>query len=76
MDYKNIDVDELISMIDGKMQGGVSRLSVKFDDGQAAGTKKETYHHGRCDVGSPWAKGTISNCDAVDEAIRAMKQSQ
>jgi tetratricopeptide (TPR) repeat protein len=29
-------------------------------------TVKEQYHHGRCDVGSPWAKGTVSNCDAVD----------
>ena len=30
------------------------------------GVKKESYHHGRCDVGSPWAKGTVSNCDATD----------
>ncbi len=21
------------------------------------GEVKETYHHGRCDVGSPWARG-------------------
>lgn len=24
---------------------------------------KEVYHHGRCDVGSPWAKETVKNFD-------------
>jgi hypothetical protein len=60
-----MDVNELIQMIDGKMEGGVSRLKVSFDEEQTD-TVKEQYHHGRCDVGSPWAKGTVSNCDAVD----------
>ena len=53
-------------MIDGKMNDGVGRLKVFIDDSQAAGTVKEQYHHGRCDVGSPWAKGTVSNCDITD----------
>ena len=53
-------------MIDGKMEDGVSRLKVSFDDEQEQDTVKEQYHLGRCDVGSPWAKGTVTNCDAVD----------
>ena len=61
-----MDVDEVIKMIDGKMESGVSRLKVTVDDEQGDGTVKEQYHLGRCDVGSPWAKGTVSNCDAVD----------
>ena len=60
------DIDEVIKMIDGKMERGVSRLKVSFDDKQEKDTIKEQYHYGRCDVGSPWAKGTVSNCDAVD----------
>lgn len=59
-------INELIDMIDGKMSGGVSRLSVGFSEDLFTGVKKETYHHGRCDVGSPWAKGTVSNCDVND----------
>ena len=59
-------INELIAMIDGKMQSGVSRLSVGFSEDLNTGVKRETYHHGRCDVGSPWAKGTVSNCDATD----------
>ena len=61
-----MDVDELIDMIDGKMESGVSRLTVGFSEDLFSGVKKESYHHGRCDVGSPWAKGTVSNCDITD----------
>ncbi len=60
------EVDELIEMIDNKMSNGVSRLSVGFSEDLQTGVKREAYHHGRCDVGSPWAKGTISNCDVTD----------
>ena len=60
------EVDELIEMIDNKMSNGVSRLSVGFSEDLQTGVKREAYHHGRCDVGSPWAKGTISNCDVKD----------
>jgi len=66
MSDKITNVDDLINMIDGKMSSGVSRLKVNFSDEQAAGTRKEQYHHGRCDVGSPWANGTVSNCDVID----------
>ena len=60
------EVDELIDMIDQKMSSGVSRLSVGFSEDLQTGVKREAYHHGRCDVGSPWAKGTVSNCDVTD----------
>ena len=60
------DINDIINMIDGKINDGVGRLKVFIDDSQAAGTVKEQYHHGRCDVGSPWAKGTVSNCDITD----------
>lgn len=63
---ENEQIEELIAMIDNKMSNGVSRLSVGFSEDLNTGVKRETYHHGRCDVGSPWAKGTVSNCDATD----------
>jgi len=63
------NIDELIKMIDGKMNSGVSRLKVGFSEELESGEKKEAYHHGRCDVGSPWATGTVGNCDAIDSEI-------
>ena len=65
-----VDVDGLINMIDGKMESGVSRLTIGFSEDLNTGVKREAYHHGRCDVGSPWAKGTVSLCDAPDDTTR------
>ncbi|MCR4599333.1 MAG: hypothetical protein K5678_09910 [Acetatifactor sp.] len=64
MDEK--EIDDLIAMIEGKMQEGVGRLKVNFSEAQEQGVVKEQHHLGRCDVGSPWAKGTVTNCDAID----------
>ena len=57
----NIDIDEIVNMIDSKLEDGVSRLKVTVSDDTPEGTVSETYHHGRCDVGSPWARGTVRN---------------
>ncbi|MBR1477831.1 MAG: hypothetical protein IJ608_07710 [Lachnospiraceae bacterium] len=62
-----MDENELINMIESQMSGGVSRLKVGFTDDVVDGGMRKEYHHGRCDVGSPWAKGTVTNCDEVDE---------
>ena len=64
------EIDDLINMIDGKMNSGVSRLKVGFSAEVEEGQKKEAYHLGRCDVGSPWATGTVGNCDAVDTDLQ------
>ena len=64
------EIDDLINMIDGKMNSGVSRLKVDFSEEVEEGQKKEAYHLGRCDVGSPWATGSVGNCDAVDTDLQ------
>jgi hypothetical protein len=52
-------------MLDNKTQNGISRIKVNVSETQDEGTVTTQYHHGRCDVGSPWAKGTVRNfgCD-------------
>ena len=52
-----IDVDNIIAMLDGYTQSGGSRLKIDVVDGQGEVLSRQ-YHHGRCDVGSPWACGT------------------
>ncbi len=64
------EIDDLINMIDGKMNSGVSRLKVGFSEEVEEGQKKEGYHLGRCDVGSPGATGSVGNCDAVDTDLQ------
>lgn len=58
-----MDIDEIVKMLDEKTGSGVSRIKVLMDEEQTSGERKEAYHHGRCDVGSPWADGSVGNCD-------------
>ncbi len=59
------EIDDIIRMLDSKTENGVSRIKVNVSDEQQEGTGNTQYHHGRCDVGSPWSKGTVRNfgCD-------------
>lgn len=51
------DVDEIIALLDGYTRAGGSRLKIDVVEGQGEVLSRQ-YHHGRCDVGSPWACGT------------------
>ena len=59
--------EELIAAIEAQMDKGVGRLKVSFTEELPEGEAKEAYHHGRCDIGSPWAKGTSFDCDTIEE---------
>uniref|UniRef100_UPI0040568838 hypothetical protein n=1 Tax=Acetatifactor sp. TaxID=1872090 RepID=UPI0040568838 len=49
-------VNDIINMLDDYVISGGSRMKLKVVDGDGKVISKQ-YHHGRCDVGSPWAKG-------------------
>lgn len=51
------DIDNLINMLDNFASSDVSRLKIDTSEDVAQGEVKKQYHHGRCDVGSPWARG-------------------
>ena len=59
----DVDIDAIINMLDEKTAAGVSRIKVLVDEEQETETMKAAYHHGRCDIGSPWATGAVGNCD-------------
>lgn len=54
---QNQDIENIISLLDGLTESGESRIKVQVVDGEGE-MLSHKYHHGRCDVGSPWAKGT------------------
>ena len=58
-----MDIEMIIKMLDEKTALGVSRIKVVMNEEEEADSVKINYHHGRCDVGSPWADGSIGNCD-------------
>lgn len=58
------DIDALVAMLDGCVSAGESRIKIDVVEGQGQVIDRR-YHHGRCDVGSPWACGTAF--DAQEE---------
>ena len=63
------EIEEVIRMLDQKTDEGVSRIGVHRVETEREDFVRDVHHHGRCDVGSPWAKGTVSNCDVTDSII-------
>ncbi|MFQ9515045.1 MAG: hypothetical protein ACLRZ9_04365 [Eubacterium sp.] len=60
------DIENIIKLLDGKAESGVSRIRLEVSEETEQGAVNEIYHHGRCDVGSAWAKGNVKNFDCKD----------
>ena len=52
------DIDHLLEILDGFCEAGEGRMKLEMSEDMASGEVKQVYHHGRCDIGSPWACGT------------------
>ena len=50
------DIDAIIALLDGYVKAEGNRMKIQVTEGDGKVMDKK-YHHGRCDVGSPWAKG-------------------
>ena len=50
------DIEAIIALLDGYAESEGSRLKLQVTEGDGKVIDKK-YHHGRCDIGSPWAKG-------------------
>lgn len=60
------EIEEIIAMLDRKTEEGVSRIGVHRVETEREDYVREVHHHGRCDVGSPFANGTITNEASTD----------
>ena len=54
----NTDIENMLKLLDGFAMSEESRLKVTASEELPQGEAKKQYHHGRGDIGSPWAKGT------------------
>ena len=61
------EIEEVIAMLDQKTESGVSRIGVHRVETEREDFVKEVYHHGRCDVGSPFASADFCNVSVDDE---------
>lgn len=60
------EIDDVVRMLDNMAEGGVSRIKVETSGNVADGEVKKAYHHGRCDVGSPFATGKLFDAEEPD----------
>ncbi len=51
------EITDMVKLLDGFADSGDSRLKINMSDELEEGQIQRVYHHGRCDVGSPWACG-------------------
>ena len=69
METSDHEIDELVKMIDGKMDSGVSRLSVGFLKNQKTDYVKERVSMGKRDAWDPWIWGEGYGVRDVDESF-------
>lgn len=53
------NIDDVIRMLDGMADKEISRMKIETSAEIEEGETKRAYHHGRCDVGSPFASGKL-----------------
>lgn len=51
------DIDNMLAILDNFSRTETGRMNVVVSEKVQSGTSAKVSHHGRCDVGSPWAKG-------------------
>lgn len=53
----DVNLEQIIAMLDCFAASDAGRLKINVSDEYTQGEVKREYHHGRCDIGSPWARG-------------------
>ncbi len=61
------NIDEVVRMLDSMTDAGVGRIKVEISESEPRGGVKKAYHHGRCDVGSPFATGKLYDLEMERE---------
>ena len=51
----NQDIENIIKLLDGLTEQGDGRIKLRVENQEES---SRVYHHGRCDIGSPFACGT------------------
>ncbi len=58
------DIRNIVEMLDNFAQSNEGRMKLRMAENMEQVSTKKEYHHGRCDVGSPWSCN--HSLDALD----------
>ncbi len=59
-------LEDVMKMLDSMTEAGVGRIKVEVSEAVEEGMPRKAYHHGRCDVGSPFAMGKLFDLEEED----------
>ena len=59
-------LEDVMKMLDSMTGAGVGRIKVEVSEAVEEGMPRKAYHHGRCDVGSPFATGKLFDLEEED----------
>ena len=62
VDVSDADIDNVLQILENFGSSEEGRLKVDVSDQIAEATTRKKTHYGRCDIGSPFAKGTPFDC--------------
>lgn len=51
------DIENVLKILENFSETETSRMKIQISGEEKPEQVERTYHYGRCDVGSPWAKG-------------------
>ena len=63
VEVTDADIENVLNILENFGASEEGRLKVDVSDQIAEATTKKRTHYGRCDIGSPFAKGTPFDCD-------------
>lgn len=52
------DIENVLNILEEFCETGEGRMKLEMSEEMKSGEVEHLYHHGRCDIGSPWACGT------------------
>lgn len=57
-DVSDEDIEKMLEVLENFGDSQEGRMKIQTSETVAAGETATQYHYGRCDIGSPFAKGT------------------
>ncbi len=61
------DIENVLKILEEFSESETSRLKIQVSGEETPGKAEKVYHYGRCDVGSPWARGECYDLPELPE---------
>ncbi len=68
--------EDVVKMLDAMTEAGGGRIKGEISETLEEGAAEKAYHHGRCDVGSPFATGQLFDLEDEEAGEEPREREQ